>query len=141
MIAWVVMVFKVRKNSFASILYTTSRHLAGSDCFQWGPCEDGTHIVLQGNASLLDWELWRNLVRSEIDFAVDIPSVEDPQICHQSLMVDDYVCVVRHGHSILRHELTLERSMALQHIHVSSRRYRRDDRSGAEYAAIPRGQI
>jgi DNA-binding transcriptional LysR family regulator len=95
----------------------------------------------QGNASLLDWELWRNLVRGEIDFAVDIPSVEGPQLCHQSLMVDGYVCVLMHGHPVLRHALTLERSMALQHIHVSSRRYRRDDRSGAEYAAIPRGQI
>jgi len=67
-------------------------------------------------------ELLRNLARGEIDFAVDIPIVEDSQLCHQSLTVDDYVCVVRHGHPALQQELTLERFMALQHVHVSSRR-------------------
>lgn len=67
-------------------------------------------------------ELVRNLSRGELDFAVDVPVVEDPQLSHQSLMSDDYVCVVRKGHPILETEFTLEDFLSLQHIHVSSRR-------------------
>lgn len=67
-------------------------------------------------------ELARNLSRAELDFAVDVPVIEDPQLCHQSLMQDDYVCVLRHGHRALKEEFTLEAYLQLQHIHVSSRR-------------------
>lgn len=67
-------------------------------------------------------ELARNLARSELDFAVDVPMIDDPQLCHQSLISDEYVCVVRRGHPVLDTEFTLERFMSLQHIHVSSRK-------------------
>lgn len=67
-------------------------------------------------------ELLRNLSRGELDFAVDVPVVEDPQLCHESLFSGDYVCVLRHGHPALAKELTLENFLGLQHIHVSSRR-------------------
>ncbi|MGJ8690307.1 MAG: LysR family transcriptional regulator [Gammaproteobacteria bacterium] len=67
-------------------------------------------------------ELARNLSRAELDFAVDVPVIEDPQLCHQSLMQDDYVCCLRHGHGALKKEFTLEAFLQLQHIHVSSRR-------------------
>jgi len=67
-------------------------------------------------------ELFRNLSRGELDFAVDVPVVEDPQLNHQSLFSDDYVCVLRHGHPALSKEFTLETFLELQHIHVSSRR-------------------
>lgn len=67
-------------------------------------------------------ELARNLARGELDFAVDVPVIEDPQLCHQSLIRDEYVCVVRRGHPVLGNEFTLERFLSLQHIHVSSRK-------------------
>jgi len=67
-------------------------------------------------------ELLRQLTRGEVDFAVDVPLVEDPQLCHQSLIRDDYVCVVRKDHPVLAHELTLERFLSLRHIQLSSRR-------------------
>lgn len=67
-------------------------------------------------------ELVRNLSRGELDFAVDVPVVEDPQLCHASLLSDDYVCVLRPGHPALAKEFTLETFLQLQHIHVSSRR-------------------
>lgn len=67
-------------------------------------------------------ELVRNLSRGELDFAVDVPVVEDPHLCHASLLSDDYVCVLRHGHPALAKEFTLESFLELQHIHVSSRR-------------------
>src|SRR5690606_14270545 len=67
-------------------------------------------------------ELLRQLTRGEVDFAVDVPLVEDPQLCHQSLIRDDYVCVVRKDHPVLAHELTLELFLSLRHIQLSSRR-------------------
>lgn len=67
-------------------------------------------------------ELVRNLSRGELDFAVDVPVVEDPHLNHQSLLSDDYVCVLRHGHPALEKPFTLETFLDLQHIHVSSRR-------------------
>jgi DNA-binding transcriptional LysR family regulator len=67
-------------------------------------------------------ELVRNLSRGELDFAVDVPLVDDPQLCHASLLSDDYVCVLRHGHPALAKEFTLETFLELEHIHVSSRR-------------------
>ncbi len=67
-------------------------------------------------------ELVRNLARGELDFAVDVPVIEDPQLCHQSLIRDEYVCVLRRGHPVLEQGLTLESFLSLQHIHVSSRR-------------------
>lgn len=67
-------------------------------------------------------ELVRSLSRGEIDFAVDVPVVEDPQLSHQTLLSDDYVCVLRRDHPALAKEFTLETFLELQHIHVSSRR-------------------
>lgn len=67
-------------------------------------------------------EILRYLARGELDFAVDVGLIDDPQLCHQSLIQDEYVCAVRRGHPALQETLTLERFLSLQHIHVSSRR-------------------
>ncbi len=83
--------------------------------------ESAPHVSLQSYYVKRN-ELVRNLSRGELDFAVDVPVVEDPQLSHQSLMKDDYVCVLRHGHPALQEALTLESFLQMQHIHVSSRR-------------------
>jgi len=83
--------------------------------------EEAPHVSLQSYYVKRN-ELVRNLARGELDFAVDVPVVEDPQLSHQSLMKDDYVCVLRHGHPALQEVLTLEGFLQMQHIHVSSRR-------------------
>lgn len=67
-------------------------------------------------------EILRYLARGELDFAVDVGLIDDPQLCHQSLIQDEYVCAVRRGHPVLQEDFTLERFLSLQHIHVSSRR-------------------
>ncbi len=83
--------------------------------------ESAPHVSLQSYYVKRN-ELVRNLSRGELDFAVDVPVVEDPQLSHLSLIKDDYVCVLRHGHPALTEPLTLERFLQMQHIHVSSRR-------------------
>src|SRR5690606_7279241 len=67
-------------------------------------------------------ELLRQLTRGEVDFAVDVPLVEDPQLCRQSLIRDDYVCVVRKDHPVLAHEWTLAFFSCVRHIHASNGR-------------------
>jgi len=83
--------------------------------------ESAPHVALQ-SYYVKRQELLRHLARGELDFAVDVPVVEDPQLSHQSLISDDYVCVLRHGHPALAKEFTLKTFLELQHIHVSSRR-------------------
>src|SRR5690606_8642911 len=65
--------------------------------------EKGPSISLQ-SYYVRRHELLRQLSRGEVDFAVDVPLVEDPQLCHQSLIRDDYVCVMRKGHPALEQE-------------------------------------
>jgi len=67
-------------------------------------------------------ELLRHLSRGELDFAVDVPVIEEPQLCHESLISGAYVCVLRSGHPMANTVLTLEQYLSLQHIHVSSRK-------------------
>lgn len=67
-------------------------------------------------------EILRYLSRGELDFAVDVGLIDDPQLSHQSLIQDEYVCAVRRGHPILKETFNLERFLSLQHIHVSSRK-------------------
>lgn len=67
-------------------------------------------------------ELVRQLSRGELDFAIDVPVVEDSQLFHQSLISDHYVCAMRREHPLAERELTMETYLALKHIHVSSRR-------------------
>ncbi len=67
-------------------------------------------------------EIIRHLSRGELDFAVDVPVIEDPQLCHASLITGEYVCVMRPGHPLADRPLTLDSYLSLQHIHVSSRK-------------------
>lgn len=67
-------------------------------------------------------EMVRQLSRGELDFAIDVPVVQDTQICHHSLISDHYVCAVRPDHPAAEKELTLDSYLQLKHIHVSSRR-------------------
>lgn len=67
-------------------------------------------------------ELVRALARGELDFAIDVPLIEDTQIAHQSLMRDQYVCATRPGHPLGDSNLSLESYLEYPHIHVSSRR-------------------
>lgn len=67
-------------------------------------------------------ELVRALARGELDFAIDVPLIEDTQIVHQSLIKDQYVCAIRPGHPLSGKALDMESYLQYPHIHVSSRR-------------------
>ncbi|MCV6624525.1 MAG: LysR family transcriptional regulator [Cellvibrionaceae bacterium] len=67
-------------------------------------------------------EMAKELAAGNLDFAIDVPLVVDNNLCHAPLSGEDYVCAVRKDHPTVRNELSLEQYLALEHIHVSSRR-------------------
>ncbi|MET3107999.1 DNA-binding transcriptional LysR family regulator [Oxalobacteraceae bacterium GrIS 2.11] len=64
----------------------------------------------------------RELAAGALDLAIDVPLINDPQLCHSPLMSERYVCMLRKGHPLAGQPLTLESYLALEHIHISSRR-------------------
>lgn len=62
------------------------------------------------------------LASGQLDFAIDAPLISDPNLCHTPLLGAEYVCLVRPDHPDVGDELTLEQYLALDHIHISSRR-------------------
>lgn len=67
-------------------------------------------------------ELERELASGELDFALDVPLFSVPQLCRQQVSTERYVCVVRPGHPAAAETLTLDGYLALEHVHVSTRR-------------------
>ncbi|NVK43780.1 MAG: LysR family transcriptional regulator [Oceanospirillaceae bacterium] len=61
------------------------------------------------------------LASGTLDLAIEVPLMSDPQLCHQPLVTDQYVCLVRSDHPVVGDELTLDDYLALGHILVSSR--------------------
>lgn len=80
-------------------------------------------------------ELAKEMAAGRLDFALDIPTLADPQLLHTPLLEDRYVCAVRRGHPLLEGGLTLERYLQLEHLHVSSRR------SGMGYVDVALNQL
>jgi DNA-binding transcriptional LysR family regulator len=62
------------------------------------------------------------LASGNLDLAVDIPLTPDPQIKQAALFSHPHVCVVRKDHALIKDKLDLNTYLALDHIHISSRR-------------------
>ena len=62
------------------------------------------------------------LASGNLDLAVDIPLTPDPQIKQAALFSHPHVCVVRKEHALVKDKLDLNTYLALDHIHISSRR-------------------
>jgi len=67
-------------------------------------------------------DLAREFAAGQLDFALDVPLVNEPQLTHQALAHDKYVCVARKNHPEVNGSLSLEQYITLPHINVSSRR-------------------
>ncbi len=62
------------------------------------------------------------LATGKIDFAIDAPLIDDPQLHQTRLGRDRYACMLRHDHPFTGETLTMDDYLALGHIQVSSRR-------------------
>jgi DNA-binding transcriptional LysR family regulator len=62
------------------------------------------------------------LASGNLDLAVDIPLTPDQQILQAPLFEHPQVCLVRTDHPLVKDEMDLDTYLALQHVHISSRR-------------------
>ena len=75
-------------------------------------------------------ELVKEFASGQVDIAIDVPLINHPDLLHQPISQEHYVCVLRPGHPLLtaghktkkRKPISLEDYLALEHVHVSSRR-------------------
>jgi len=67
-------------------------------------------------------EIASELASGNLDFALDIPELEKPDLNGADILRDRYVCVLRQGHPFAKREVTLADYLELQHVMVSSRR-------------------
>ncbi len=68
-------------------------------------------------------DLSREFAAGQLDFALDVPLVNDPQLVNEALAHDRFVCVASPEHPELDGKtLSLEQYLSLPHIHISSRR-------------------
>ncbi|MFP3740716.1 LysR substrate-binding domain-containing protein, partial [Burkholderia sp. SIMBA_019] len=67
-------------------------------------------------------EMESELLAGTLDAAIDILLPVSPAIHHAAFMSDPMVVLARRDHPLVKKELTLERYLAAEHVHVSSRR-------------------
>ncbi|MBY4945585.1 LysR family transcriptional regulator [Cupriavidus respiraculi] len=67
-------------------------------------------------------EMESELLAGTLDTAIDILLPVSPAIHHAPFMADPMVVLARKDHPLIRKELTLDRYLAAEHVHVSSRR-------------------
>ena len=67
-------------------------------------------------------ELPLALSSGQLELAIDVVGRANPQLCHVPLFRERHVCLVRPDHPQIGDKLSLEQYLALEHVHVSSRR-------------------
>lgn len=68
-------------------------------------------------------EIAREFAAGELDFALDVPLINEPHLKNVPLLADRFVCVARHQHPALQgNTLSMDAYLSLPHIHISSRR-------------------
>ncbi|MEL6527861.1 MAG: LysR family transcriptional regulator, partial [Chloroflexota bacterium] len=70
-----------------------------------------------------------------VDLAVNVPLIRDPNLNSVLIAGDPYVCLMRDNHPDAGCNLSFERYLALDHVHISSRR------SGAGYVDTKLAQL
>lgn len=62
------------------------------------------------------------LATGTLDLAIEAPLLNDPNLIHQPLINERYVCMLRKGHKAATSNFTLDDYLNLGHIHISSRK-------------------
>ena len=83
--------------------------------------EEAPHIDVE-SFSIPRKDLAREFSSGQLDFALDVPLLNEPSLSHQSLGVDGYVCVARQEHPVIQGSISMEQYLEANHIHLSSRR-------------------
>ncbi|TNC83098.1 MAG: LysR family transcriptional regulator [Oleiphilus sp.] len=83
--------------------------------------QEAPHINIESYAIPRD-ELSREFSAGQLDFALDVPLLNEPLLTHQPLTQDRFVCLARKEHPDIKGSLTMTQYLAASHIHISSRR-------------------
>jgi len=83
--------------------------------------QEAPHISIESYA-IARKELAREFSAGQLDFAMDVPLLNEPLLTHKALANDKFVCIARHAHPDIQGELSLEQYLDASHIHISSRR-------------------
>lgn len=68
-------------------------------------------------------ELGNEMAQGTLDIAIEVPIPADERLRHADLLQESFSCLVRPDHPLAGTALTMDRYLALGHIHVSARRY------------------
>ena len=80
------------------------------------------HISIE-SFSIPRHEIAREFAAGELDFALDVPLINEPHLTNVPLLADRFVCVARQNHPLVKgKKLSMEEYLSLPHIHISSRR-------------------
>ena len=82
---------------------------------------EAPHIYVESYAIPRD-ELAREFSAGQLDFALDVPLLNEPLLTHQALTQDRFVCIARKDHPTIQGSLSMAQYLAASHIHISSRR-------------------
>jgi DNA-binding transcriptional LysR family regulator len=78
--------------------------------------------ILIESAILPREELTKAFAAGELDFALDVPLINTPQLKHQRLRQERFVCIARKDHPRIDRHFNLDQYLAESHISISSRR-------------------
>lgn len=67
-------------------------------------------------------DLANDMAMGTVDVAIEVALPTDERWQYAELLNDDYVCMVRQDHPLVKRQLTLEKYLSLDHIHVTARR-------------------
>jgi len=82
---------------------------------------EAPHVKLESYA-IPRAELVKAFHAGELDFALDVPLINDNDLVHTPLTTDRYVCVARAEHPRIQDHINLEQYLSEAHINISSRR-------------------
>jgi DNA-binding transcriptional LysR family regulator len=80
----------------------------------------GSRLTVR-NRFLAERDLFPGLASGEIDFAVESHPLAEDGFGQRLLFSDEFVCVMRRDHPAATEPFTIERYMALSHLHISNR--------------------
>lgn len=80
------------------------------------------HISIESYA-IPRHEIAREFAAGELDFALDVPLINEPHLTNVPILEDRFVCVARKHHPHLKNnKLSMDDYLSQPHIHISSRR-------------------
>ncbi|WP_313802934.1 LysR family transcriptional regulator [Sphingobium sp.] len=68
-------------------------------------------------------DIANEMARGTLDIAIEVPIAPDERVRHADLLTESFACLVRPGHPLIQTGLSMEQYLALDHVHVSARRY------------------